>query len=76
MSHGGKREGSGRKATGPGVEKVNLSLSKEVANALRIIAWGKRSRFVDEAIREKMEREKMERARSAGYYLELSRVLS
>jgi hypothetical protein len=56
MSHGGKREGSGRKATGPGVIKVNLSLRKETVNALRIIAWGRRSKFVDAAIREKMER--------------------
>jgi hypothetical protein len=56
MNHGGVRKGSGRKATGPGVVKVNLSLSKEVVTALRVIAWGKRSRFVDAAIREKMER--------------------
>jgi hypothetical protein len=53
-SHGGARKGAGRKATGPKAVKVSLSLSRATVIALKGITAGKRSKFADLAIREKL----------------------
>jgi hypothetical protein len=51
-----EQRGVGRPSQGK--VHIDLTLSSEVVNALKRMPAGKRSQFVDQAVREKMESEK------------------
>jgi hypothetical protein len=56
IMRGGARKGAGRKATGPRTILMTFSLNPETALLLTGIERGKRSGFIDMAIREAIER--------------------
>ena len=55
-NHGGKREGSGRKQTGPLKIKVAYSLAPDVVEYLRSIKHRPQAQVIEEALRDHQEK--------------------